>query len=199
MTRIKISKYTTAIQKLIGSKTKVEPWLHIAFIGDIYKQRSELNWTIFIWDNPIEIEAGSCELSYSDLGREVHQPIDKLGQNKLIASFINQMDTKAKQQLESLSSDSIQIFHGILPAGSLNGKTGNTNHFNIFDNNLSGVLYVFDNGFVVSSTGFVSLKNKTVRMYHDQTNKQLYFGNVVDIIPIVSNRLPNARKFNVFK
>jgi hypothetical protein len=45
-----IKRYDAEAQKLLGSKVKPEPWLHVAI--------SETNWAIYIWDTRIVLDAG---------------------------------------------------------------------------------------------------------------------------------------------
>jgi hypothetical protein len=70
-----IFKYTEEIQKQIGSKTKPEPWLHIAFskyvnsgsnrIGGRYRNTAYA-FAIYVWDSRNVLESGKCLIKPKD-------------------------------------------------------------------------------------------------------------------------------------
>jgi hypothetical protein len=52
-----IFRYTEAIQKLLGSKVKPEPWLHIA-VKTLSKRNPMCGYVIYVWDTRKELASG---------------------------------------------------------------------------------------------------------------------------------------------
>jgi hypothetical protein len=64
-----ILRYNEEIQKTIGSKTKPEPWMHIAIIKQIRdngKFDLSLFYAIYVWDTRQVIEERDSRLNYAD-------------------------------------------------------------------------------------------------------------------------------------
>lgn len=57
-----VFKYDRNIQKILKTKTKPEPWLHIGFVSAHHAQGKEringMSWAIYIWDTRQVLESG---------------------------------------------------------------------------------------------------------------------------------------------
>lgn len=53
-----ILRYNEALQKLVGARTKAEPWMHIGFVGT--DMSDDDYWAIWIWDTRKVLEEGKC-------------------------------------------------------------------------------------------------------------------------------------------
>lgn len=53
-----ILRYNEDLQKLIGCKTKPEPWMHIGFVGTDMSEDDY--WAIWVWDTRQVLEEGKC-------------------------------------------------------------------------------------------------------------------------------------------
>lgn len=67
-----INKYTDACQKLLGSKTKPEPWMHVAVLkvanmpedkelGIKAQEKPTVYWAIYVWDTRKVLEVGEAK------------------------------------------------------------------------------------------------------------------------------------------
>lgn len=68
--KMKVGRYTDEIQAKLNTKTKPEPWLHIAIAAEYHpdnRGNGEMEWAIYVWDTREVIESGSK--SYHVQGR----------------------------------------------------------------------------------------------------------------------------------
>lgn len=66
---MQILRYTEAVQKQLGSKTKPEPWLHCAIYRTLFKRlgctQSSFHYAIYVWDTRNVVEHGIAHLKVS--------------------------------------------------------------------------------------------------------------------------------------
>lgn len=53
-----ILRYNADLQKLVGAKTRPEPWMHIGFISTDMSDKAY--WAIWVWDTRQVLEEGQC-------------------------------------------------------------------------------------------------------------------------------------------
>lgn len=65
-----VLKYTEELKKLLGSKTKPEPWLHCAFLAKRAPEDSnDVIWAIYVWDTREVVEQGSTDMPNTSMSR----------------------------------------------------------------------------------------------------------------------------------